>query len=152
MFITLKFVHVAFMFIGVALAVGPASMVFLSSRSAEPLAVRRACELAERLFRISTACYGLGIVFGFAAALSGALDLGARWLTTAYALVALLGIHGILFERWTKRLGRAASGSENTASTMAFPVDTRVPTYLIGAMFVLIVVIVYVMVTKPTFF
>lgn len=150
-FILLKFLHVVFMFIGVALAIGPASMVLLLARSGDPSAAARTFGLAERLFQISTASYGLGIVFGFAAALSGSLDLTARWLVTAYILVALLGIHGILFDRWTKRIWSAMAGGAGP-SVREVSVRTGMPTYLLSAMFVLVVLIVYVMVTKVTVF
>jgi hypothetical protein len=139
------------MFMGVAFAIGPASMVFLLARSAEPFGIRGTFGLAERLFQISTACYGLGIISGIAAALSGSLDLTAHWLITAYVLVALLGLHGILFDRWTKRVERSITGDGN-ANLRDGPVATRTPAYLLGAMFVLVVLIVYVMVTKVTVF
>ena len=119
-FIVLKFLHIAFMFMGVA-----------PSRP------------AERLFQISTGCYALGIVLGVAAALSSSIDLTAHWLVTAYALVALLGIHGIRFDRWTKRLGRPSAGAT---------IDTGTPAYLLRAMVVLVALTVYVMVTKVAVF
>ena len=150
-FVLLKFLHIAFMFMGVAFAVGPASMMFLLARSAEPSAVRRTFGLAERLFQISTACYGLGIVFGIAAALSGSLDLTARWLITAYILVAVLGLHGILFDRWAKRVERSMT-SDVGPSAKDRPVAMRTPAYLLGAMVVLVIAIVYVMVAKVTVF
>ncbi len=123
------------MFMGVALAIGPASMVFLLARSGEPFAVRRTFTLAAQLFQISTACYGLGIAFGIYAGLSDSLDLTAHWLITAYILVALLGLHGILFDRWTKRTESAmAVGGDPSPQNRS--VGTRMPGYLLSAMFV----------------
>lgn len=151
-FVLLKFLHITFMFMGVALAIGPASMLFVLARSADPPVIRRAFGPAERLFQISTACYGLGIVFGIAAALAGTLDLAAHWLITAYVLVALLGLHGMLFDRWTKRTGLALAGAPHGASTRGRVVGMRAPAYLLGAMVVLVILIVYVMVTKVTVF
>jgi hypothetical protein len=56
-FITFKFLHVAFMFMGVALAAGPALLVYLVARSGEAAAIRRVFALAERIFQISTVCF-----------------------------------------------------------------------------------------------
>jgi hypothetical protein len=150
MFVLLKFFHIAFMFMGVAFALGPASMVFLLARSADPLVIRRTFGVAQRLFDISTGCYAVGIVLGIAAALSGSIDLTARWLITAYALVALLGLHGILFDRWTKRAQGAMAHAGETTDVPETSVGIRLPTYLLSAMLVLVILIVYVMVTKVT--
>jgi hypothetical protein len=140
------------MFMGVAFAIGPASLVFLLVRSAEPLPIARTLGLAAWLFQISTACYALGIIFGIAAALSGSIDPTARWLITAYVLVALLGLHGVLFDRWAKRVQRATAGVGDATVTRSESFGTRMPAYLLGAMCVLVILIVYVMVTKVTVF
>ena len=152
-FVFLKFLHVALMFLGAALAIGPAALLYLVARSGDPAAIGRTFKLAERIFQVSTACYGLGIVVGFIAALAGTLDLTASWLITAYVLVALLGVHGILFDRWAKRvaLSFASSGGNHTDGLARLRRD-RAPLYLLGAMTVLVVAIVYVMVTKVSLF
>jgi hypothetical protein len=151
-FVGLKFLHVAFMFMGAALAVGPAATLYLIARSGDAAAIRRSFAIVGRVFQISTACYGLGIAFGFAAALSGTLDLTASWLIAAYVLVALLGANGTLFDRWTKQV---ASGMQSGDADEAILVErlrsARAPLYLLGAMTVLVVAIVYVMVIKPSF-
>jgi hypothetical protein len=148
-FVFLKFLHVALMFMGAALAVGPAALLYLLARSGDPAAIGRTFNLADRVFQISTACYGLGILAGFAAALAGSLDLTASWLITAYVLVAALGVHGILFDRWTKRVAQrfGSSGATDPAQLQGLRRD-RAPLYLLVAMALLVVAIVYVMVTK----
>jgi uncharacterized membrane protein len=110
-FVFLKFLHVALMFMGAALAIGPATLLYLLARSGDSAAIGRTFKLAERVFQISTACYGLGIIVGLVAALAGTIDLTASWLITAYVLVAVLGLHGTLFDRWTKRV------AENSGQT-----------------------------------
>ena len=148
-FIVFKFLHVALMFMGAALAVGPAALLYLIARSGDTAAIRRSFALGERIFQVSTVCYGLGIASGFVAAVLGSLDLTASWLTTAYVLVALLGIDGILFDRWTKEVARDL---RSTSAVDGDRVDLlrrdRMPEFLLGAMVVLLVAIVYVMVTK----
>lgn len=150
-FVFLKFLHVAFMFMGTALAIGPAALLFLLVRSSDIAAIRGAFMRSERIFQISTACYGLGIIFGFAAALAGTLDLTASWLLLAYVLVALLGGHGILFDRWTKQVARGlvASTAGDDEQTARLRHD-RAPTYLLSAMVFLVAAILYVMVVKPS--
>jgi uncharacterized membrane protein len=147
-FILLKFLHVTFMFIGTALAIGPAALLLLLARSGDAAAIRHAFRLTEPIFQISTASYGGGIVFGIAAAAAGALDLTAQWLLTAYILVAILGIHGMLFDRWTKRVARTSGATLDVADGLT----ATTPLYLFVAMVVLVILIVYDMVTKPALF
>ena len=152
-FVFLKFLHVALMFLGAGLAIGPAALLYLLARSGDPAAIGRTFKVAERVFQISTVCYGLGIVVGFAAALAGTLDLTASWLITAYVLVAVLGVHGILFDRWTKRVAVSfgSNGARERDRLERLRRD-RAPLYMLGAMTVLVVAIVYVMVTKVSLF
>jgi len=148
-FIVLKFLHIAFMFLGTALAVGPAVLLYLIARSGEPTAIRRPFAVAERVFQVSAASYGLGIVFGVIAAVVGALDLRASWLVTAYVLVALLGVHVGLFDGWRKRVARefAWPGGLEAGRLEQLRRERR-PLYLVSAMVFLVVAIVLEMVTK----
>jgi hypothetical protein len=151
-FVFLKFLHVAFMFLGTALAIGPAAILYLVARSANGAAVRSAFAAGERVFQLSTACYGLGIVTGLGAVLMGTLDLTAPWLLTAYVLVAVLGAHGILFDRWTKQVAIAvASADTDQAVRLNGLRGSRKALYLLSAMAFLVVAIVFVMVTKLGF-
>jgi hypothetical protein len=151
-FIFLKFLHVAFMFMGAALAIGPAAILYLLARSAGATGLRTVFAVAPGVFQVSTACYGLGIVTGIAAALSGGLDLTAVWLITSYLLVALLAAHGILFDRWTKRVAVGfGSVDAGDAERLAHLRRARAPLYLLSAMALLVVAIVFVMVTKLSF-
>ena len=152
-FVFLKFLHVALMFMGAALAIGPSAVLLMLARSGDISATRVACMRSERIFQISTACYGLGVIFGFAAALAGTLDLTASWLLVAYVLVALLGAHGIFFDHWAKRVARGFSASRAAnGDELAHLQTDRMPVYLLSAMTVLVVAIVYVMVAKPNSF
>lgn len=103
-FLTFKFLHVGSMFLATALAVGPSVLLYLIARSEEAVVIRRAFGHATAVFRASGALYGLGLLFGFAAALTGQLDLTAPWLLTAYLLVVVLVATNLLFERWTSRI------------------------------------------------
>lgn len=146
-FIILKFLHVAFMFFGVALAIGPSALLVQMLGSSDAQTLRATLPRTRRIFQLSTACYGLGVLSGLATAVTGELDLRAPWLLDAYVLVALLGADGILFDRWTKR---AARDLERADARAAHRMRDRAPFYYLSAMIVLVAAIVYVMVAKPS--
>jgi hypothetical protein len=93
--------------------------------------------------------YGLGFVFGFAAALTGQIDLTARWLLLAYGLIGLLIVVNLTFERWTRRVEKA-SIEQDAAARLGEIVKSRTALYAVSSMIVLTVLIVFVMVTKPS--
>ncbi len=92
--------------------------------------------------------YGLGILFGVLAALNGSIDVTAPWLLTAYVLVILLGVNGVLAERWIGRVERAAEASETT--DLERLVRARSPIVSLTIMIGLTIAIIFVMVVKPT--
>jgi hypothetical protein len=150
-FVLLKFIHVGSMFLATALAVGPSILLYLVARTGNVDAIRRAFGHATSVFRIGGALYGLGLLFGFLAALSGAIDLGARWLITAYVLVAVLIVFNLGFERWTRRVEK---GVEHGIASpdLADAIGARAPTYALTGMVVFTLLIVFVMVVKPALF
>lgn len=64
-----------------------------------------------------------------------------------------LGVHGTLFDRWTKQVALSfdSVGANQTDRLERLRRD-RAPLYLLGAMAVLVVAIVYVMVSKVSLF
>jgi hypothetical protein len=72
-FLLLKFAHIGSMFLATALAVGPSVLLYLIARTGDETAIRRALALTTSVFRVGGALYGLGLLFGFAAALTGEL-------------------------------------------------------------------------------
>ena len=92
--------------------------------------------------------YGLGILFGVLAALTGAINLTARWLLTAYVLVVLLGVNGLLAERWIGQVERAAEGSQT--ADLERLIRARSPIVSLTLMIGLTLSIIFVMVVKPT--
>jgi hypothetical protein len=144
-YLVLKFLHVGAMFVATALAVGPSVLLYLIARNGEPAPIRRAFGYTTSVFRAAGVSYGLGILFGVAAALTGAMDLTARWLVTAYALIGLLIAVNMVFERWTRRVERSIGDQEPLAATTR----ERAPLYSLTAMVALTLAIVFVMVVKP---
>jgi hypothetical protein len=149
-FLLLKFLHVGSMFLATALAVGPSILLYLIARTGNLDAIGRAFGHATSVFRIGGALYGVGLVFGFLAALSGQLDLTARWLITAYVLVGVLIVFNLGFERWTRRVEKAVESA--AATDVADAIRARAPIYALTGMVVLTLLIVFVMVVKPAMF
>ena len=149
-FLVFKWLHIGAMFMATALAVGPFVVLYLVARTGDLPSIRRAFSFSATIGRIGGAMYGLGILFGIVAALSGAIDLTAKWLLTAYVLVVFLGVNGLFAERWMVRVHAAAEarGSdevERLARTSGVVV-------LLTVMVVVTLAIIFVMVVKPTLF
>jgi hypothetical protein len=148
-FDVLKVLHIGSMFMATALAVGPSLVFYLVARSGDLPAIRRVFGYATPIGRVGAACYGFGIVFGAAAALTGSLDLTAHWLLLAYVLVGALAANGLLFERWSQRVTVAAALVADPGSRVAELARARTPAASLAVMIVLTIAIIFVMVAKP---
>ena len=146
----LKVLHIGSMFMATAIAVGPLVLMYLVARTRDASAIQRTFAYSTWIGRIGGLMYGLGILFGAAAALSGAIDLTARWLLTAYVLVILLGINGLLAERWIGQVERAAETSET--ADLDRLARAQSPIVSLTVMIGLTLSIIFVMVVKPTLF
>jgi Na+/melibiose symporter-like transporter len=152
-FLVLKFLHVGSMFLATALALGPSVLLYLIARTEDVGAIRRAFGHARAVFRLGGAFYGLGLLFGFIAALTGQLDLTQSWLVTAYVLVGVLIATNLVFERWTRRIEQSVTTSEKERSAdLSEVIRARTPLYALVGMATLTLIIVFVMVVKPTLF
>jgi hypothetical protein len=144
----LKVLHIGSMFMATALAVGPLIVMYLVARTQDAPAIARTFSFSTSIGRIGGGMYGLGILFGVLAALNGVLDLTAPWLLTAYVLVILLGLNGVLAERWIGQVERAAQASPS--ADLQRLVRARSPIVSLTIMIGLTLAIIYVMVVKPT--
>jgi hypothetical protein len=144
------FFHVGSMFLATALAIGPATMLFLTARSGDRGSIQRLFGFATPVFRVGGAAYGLGILFGVLTALSGRIDLSTRWLVTSYALVFLLIATNLVFERWTRRVDAAVKREDRDAQdSLQAVLRDRVGALSLGGMVLITLGIVFVMVVKP---
>lgn len=83
------FLHVVTMFTGVAMAYGPSVLMIVASRSGDVRALRGITATYNRIGeRVIGPTFGIGILFGFAAAIFHGFDLRLGWLVIAYVLVA----------------------------------------------------------------
>lgn len=149
MFVFLKFLHISAMFAATSLAVGPIFVYYLIARSGDASALRSAMRFDETIERIAGGFYGLGLLFGFAAALFGSLELSAPWLLTAYALVVLLIVNNLYLSVRMRQLKEAASSG---AASLAALSREPALTISIAALALITVALVYTMVAKPILF
>ena len=150
MFVFLKFLHISAMFAATSLAVGPIVVYYLVARSGDANALKTAMKFDEALERTAGGFYGLGLIVGAAAALSGSLDLTAPWLLTAYALVVLLIVNNLYLSLRMRALKVVAS-SGNSASLGALS-RARALTVSILGLGLITLALVYTMVAKPSLF
>ena len=150
MFVFLKFLHISAMFAATSLAVGPIVVYYLVARTGAANALKTAMKFDEALERTAGGFYGLGILLGAAAALSGSLDLTAPWLLTSYALVVLLIVNNLYLSLRLRALKEVASSGNSAALGML----SRGPalTASIVALGLITLALVYTMVAKPSLF
>jgi hypothetical protein len=149
-FVFLKFLHVSAMFAATSLAVGPIVVYYLVARTGDAGALKTAMRFDEALERTAGGFYGLGILVGAAAALTGSLDLTAPWLLTAYALVVVLIVNNLYLSLRMRALRELAIAG-NTPALAALS-RARALTASIAALGLITLALVYTMVAKPTLF
>ena len=149
-FLVFKWLHIGAMFMATALAVGPFVLLYLVARTGDLPSIRRAFSFSTTIGRIGGGMYGLGILFGAVAALTGAIDLTAKWLLTAYVLVVFLGVNGLLAERWMGRVHAVAEAGRSDEVERLVRAPSAVT--LLTVMVVVTLAIIFVMVVKPTLF
>ena len=150
MFVFLKFLHISAMFTATSLAVGPIVVYYLVARTGDTNALKTAMKFDVALERTAGGFYGLGILLGAAAALSGSLDLTAPWLLAAYALVILLIVNNLYLSFRMRALREVATrGNGAVLRALTRP---RALTVSIAALGLITLALVYTMVAKVTLF
>ena len=150
MFVFLKFLHVSAMFAATSLAVGPIVVYYLVASTGDAGALKTAMRFDEALERTAGGFYGLGILLGVAATLTGSVELTAPWLLTAYALVVLLIVNNLYLSLRMRALKDMAS-SGNSASLGALSRARALTASIIG-LGLITLALVYTMVAKPSLF
>lgn len=151
-FVAFKYVHVVSMFFAIAFAISTEQVVRRVAGSADPRAIETTVSRSEPLNNLSNAFFGVGILAGFVAVITGNMNLLAPWLVASYvAVVAAFAIGMLVIEPWAKRLHAAAAASgEGVASPELHAVidDARARAgswALVG----LVALLVFLMVVKP---
>jgi hypothetical protein len=148
----LKFLHIAFIFSGIALIYGTEILLHRIARSGDTRSIRTAFSMAKPVATVAPAIFWIGVAFGITAGIVNGYNLLAPWLLATYVLVALLLVAGLTVTvPWMNRIGAlAAAAPDGTASpelTGALH-DARVTT-LMWVSIVVDVVILALMVFKP---
>ena len=145
-----KFLHIVSMFAAVTLLFSHDVVFFRAARSGDVHTLRRIASQAKGVINIGIAVFFLGIGFGLVTALVGGIPLTAPWLLTAYGIVVVMIVLGLLVETpYQDRLAEAAerSGeepSEELRSLLASP--KRYWLLVSGALYV---AVIFDMVVKP---
>ncbi|MDP8904390.1 MAG: DUF2269 family protein [Chloroflexota bacterium] len=150
-----KFLHIAFMFAAVTLVFGSIVFADLLARRGDVATYLRLDAIVQRTDLVGVGLFVVGLVFGFATALTGGIDLTASWLLLAYILVAAIFIEGlfITIPRYNHIREVAMKGDPATAGAeIARLVRAPAHVALVVIVAVLWLSVIYVMVVKPTLF
>jgi len=143
-----KFLHIAAMFLAVSIFVGQGMLSGAVARSGDVVALRRVLSAEDRFAPVGGAMFLLGIVFGFATAITGDFDLTQTWLLIAYALSAFILVNGVTYHRThAKKLkAAAAAGDGDRVRALASAPSATLMNVIDGIAWL---AIIYVMVAKP---
>lgn len=150
-----KFLHIASMFAAVTLVFGSIVFLDLLARRGDVAAYLHLDALVKRTDTIAVGLFLMGLVFGFATALTGQFDLTASWLILAYVLVAAIFVEGIFITipRYN-HIREVATNSDPAVAGDAIARLVRDPRHvaLVTIVAILWLGVVYVMVVKPAVF
>ena len=150
--VILKFLHIAFVFSGIALIYGTEFLLHRIGRSNDTQSIRTAFGMAKPIATVAPAVFWVGVGFGIAAGILNGYNLLAPWLLATYVLVAILLVGGLTITvPWMNRVGTLAAAAPDgpaPAELTAVLHDGRVTT-LMWASIVVDVAIVALMVFKP---
>ena len=151
-FLVFKYVHVAAMFFAIALALSTEQVVRRVAGSADPRSIETAVLRSEPLGKASDALFGIGIVAGIVAALTGSMNLLAPWLILSYlAVAAAFAVGMLVIQPWAKRLHAAAAASPGGTASPELRSVIEDPGARAGswALVGLIALLVFLMVVQP---
>jgi uncharacterized membrane protein len=146
------FLHIVSMFAAVSLTVGGELFALEAGRRRDVAALRAYFRISGRLETLSTVALVAGIVFGLVAASVGGLDLLQGWLVLAYLLVATGFVLGLAGSPYFGRMRAAADASadDHPSPELDRMLASPVPYLLVGGSILVLVVIIWVMVVKPS--
>ena len=146
------FLHIAFMFAGVAVADGVGLLVFRIVASRDVAAIRTTYRVVGPLTKSVPLLFGLGLVFGLIAIFSIGFNPFEPWLIIAYVLFVMqIAISAVFVEKWHKRvhtLAEAPDADPNSGELATALADKSGRTASL-IQIVLIGVFIFDMVVKP---
>ena len=146
------FLHILFMFAGVAAADGVGFLVFRIVASRDVGAMRTTYRIVEPLNKSVPLLFVAGLIFGLIAVFSIGFNPFEPWLIIAYVLFVLqVAISTVFIEKWHKRvhaLAEAPDADPNSGELAAALADRSARTASL-VQIVLIGVFIFDMVVKP---
>jgi hypothetical protein len=94
-----KFLHIAAMFGAVSIFVGQGMLTGVVAASGDVRALRRVLAAGDWFGRFGGGLFLLGLVFGFATAIVGELELTQAWLVIGYVLTLFIIVTAFLYHR-----------------------------------------------------
>jgi uncharacterized membrane protein len=118
------------------------------ARSGDAAALQRVLSAEDRFAPVGGAAFALGVVFGFAAAITGDFDLTQTWLLIGYALAAFILVNGVTYHRTHAEKLKAAveAGDGDRARALASAPSATLMNVIDGIAWL---AVIYVMVAKP---
>jgi uncharacterized membrane protein len=147
------FLHILAMFVAVSVALGGELFAIEAVRRRDVAALRSYFRVSDRLEGIGAVALLAGVAFGLLAAWVGGLNLLQGWLVLAYALVAGGVVVGIGTAPVLKRIREAvdANPGDDAAPALDQLLASPLPYVLVGTSSLFLVVVLWVMVFKPSF-
>lgn len=148
----LKFLHIAFIFSGIALIYGTEIVLHRISRSGDTRSIRTAFGMVRPVATLAPAIFWIGIGFGVTAGIVNGYNLLAPWLLATYVLVAFLLAAGLTITvPWMNRVGALAAAAPDGPASPELDValHERRATALLWVSIVVDVAILALMVFKP---
>ncbi|MDQ3880721.1 MAG: DUF2269 family protein [Chloroflexota bacterium] len=146
------FLHIAFMFAGVAAADGMGFLVMRIARSTDLAAIQTGFHLYEPIARITPLFFVAGLVFGVISIFTIGFNPFEPWLLIAYALFLIQLVLGVaVADRWQRRVREAAArpdadpNSGDLGAVLGDPVARNVA----WVQTALVAVFIFDMVVKP---
>ena len=146
------FLHISFMFAGVAAADGVGWLAFRVARSRDLAGIRSVYRLMAPLAKAGTAFFMLGLVFGVISIFTLGFDPTEPWLLIAYALFVTQVALGIFFvDKWHGRVGELAhaEGADPNSGELAAVLNDGTAQTIAYVQTFLVLVFIFDMVVKP---
>jgi uncharacterized membrane protein len=148
----LTFLHVATMFLAVALSLGPAILLRAVARGRDARSIQAFAEPIAGLGRYIGPLFILGGALGLSVAIVGGFNLLAPWLIIAYVLYVIgTGVGALGEGKWTQDVAKAAAANPERAAgpeLVAVLTSTRGVTVFVTFSGI-IALLVFDMVVKP---
>lgn len=146
------FLHIVFMFAGVAAADGAGFLVFRMAQSRDLAAIRAGYRLYEPIARISTILFLLGLAFGLISIFTVGFNPFEPWLIIAYVLFIIQVVLGVaVVDRWHARVTElaAAPDADPNYGELAATLNQGTARTVAILQSALVVVFIFDMVVKP---